>query len=78
LVNKAKMSDEDKKHYRLLIRFIEERMLKGLRNDPEAMKKLLDSYEKKKEIIKNEDKDAWKKLMEEEEKELEALVNEEK
>ena len=53
-------------------------MLKGLRNDPEAMKKLLDSYEKKKEIIKNEDKDAWKKLMEEEEKELEALVNEEK
>ena len=44
---------------------------------PDIIYKIVENYNKKKEIVKNCDKQAWQELLKEEEKELEALAKEE-
>lgn len=41
---------------------------------PEIINKIVENYNKKKEIIKKQDKKAWEKLLKKEEKELEKVA----
>ncbi|MBT6691779.1 hypothetical protein HOB10_05635 [Candidatus Parcubacteria bacterium] len=78
LVYKSDLSKVDKKKYSkvIMLAFRRFQMETGvsLEDDPELMKKMLASYEKKKEIMKSRDKAAWKKLLQEEEGELETMI----
>lgn len=78
LVYKSDLSKLDKKKYSkvIILTFRKFQVETGvsLEDDPELMKKMLASYEKKKEIIKKGDKVAWKKLLHEEENELESVI----
>lgn len=51
-----------------------ENLMELLLEKPDLIKKLVENFRKKQEIIATQDKDAWKKLLKEEEKELEELA----
>ncbi len=80
-VEKVGLTNEEKQNLDKLITTTpapeeKKNLMELLLEKPELIKKLIENYKKKQEIIATQDKDAWQKLLKEEEKELEELAKE--
>ncbi|PIR07432.1 hypothetical protein COY65_00290 [Candidatus Jorgensenbacteria bacterium CG_4_10_14_0_8_um_filter_39_13] len=78
-IAKAGLSEKDRKDLDELISAVpgpdeREGIIKLLVERPKLISKLIENFQKKKEIIASQDKEAWQKLLEEEKGELEKLV----
>ena len=81
-VDKVGLSKDEKQDLDKLIIAVpgpveRENLMELLLEKPDLIKKLVENFRKKQEIIATQDKDAWKKLLKEEEKELEELAKKE-
>jgi len=79
VIAKAGLSEKDRKDLDELISAVpgpdeREGIIELLVERPKLISKLIENFQKKKEIIASQDKEAWQKLLEEEKGELEKLV----